>query len=94
MWTAPQDGHSFKTTVRNFPTHCPIKCKPMQERGRFFLIILNLATIEVIMHLEEQTLDEIMTNSELLGRREVEVKGTGTRLVPTGLVPTATGYKS
>jgi len=36
-----------------------------QERGRFFLIIL-LATIEVIMHLEEQTLDEIMTNSELL----------------------------
>lgn len=37
-----------------------------QERGRFFLIILNLATIEVIMHLEEQTLDEIMTNSELL----------------------------
>jgi hypothetical protein len=41
----------------------------MQERGRFFLIILNLATIEVIMHLEEQTLDEIMNNSELLGRR-------------------------
>jgi len=37
-----------------------------QERGRFFLIILNLATIEVIMHLEEQTLDEIMANSELL----------------------------
>jgi hypothetical protein len=37
-----------------------------QERGRFFLIILNLATIEVIMHLEEQSLDEIMTNSELL----------------------------
>ena len=53
-----------------------------QERGRFFLIILNLATIEVItlcllitlksvilkviMHLEEQSLDEIMANSELL----------------------------
>jgi len=37
-----------------------------QERGRFFLIILNLATIEVIMHLEEQSLDEIMDNSELL----------------------------
>ena len=37
-----------------------------QERGRFFLIILNLATIEVIMHLEEQSLDEIMENSELL----------------------------
>lgn len=37
-----------------------------QERGRFFLIILNLATIEVIMHLEEQSLDEIMSNSELL----------------------------
>jgi len=37
-----------------------------QERGRFFLIILNLATIEVIMHLEEQNLDEIMANSELL----------------------------
>jgi len=50
-------------------TLCPFKCKPMQERGRFFLIILNLATIEVIMHLEEQTLDEIMNNSELLGRR-------------------------
>ena len=37
-----------------------------QERGRFFLIILNLATIEVIMHLEEQSLDEIMEKSELL----------------------------
>jgi len=37
-----------------------------QERGRFFLIILNLATIEVIMHLEEQSLEEIMTQSELL----------------------------
>ena len=37
-----------------------------QERGRFFLIILNLATIEVIMHLEEQSLDEIMENCELL----------------------------
>jgi hypothetical protein len=44
----------------------------MQERGRFFLIILNLATIEVIMHLEEQTLDEIMTNSELLGEETEE----------------------
>ncbi len=54
-------------------TPCPFKCKPMQERGRFFLIILNLATIEVIMHLEEQTLDEIMTNSELLGRRGTSV---------------------
>jgi len=37
-----------------------------QERGRFFLIILNLATIEVIMHLEEQSLDDIMGQSELL----------------------------
>ncbi|XP_023331282.1 neurochondrin homolog [Eurytemora carolleeae] len=37
-----------------------------QERSRFFLIILNLATIEVIMLLEELTLDEIMANSELL----------------------------
>ena len=45
----------------------------MQERGRFFLIILNLATIEVIMHLEEQTLDEIMNNSELLGKTRIRL---------------------
>jgi len=45
---------------------CLTDNKETQEKGRFFLIILNLATIEVIMHLEEQSLDEIMENSELL----------------------------
>ena len=36
------------------------------EEGRFFFVVLNLACIEVIMHLEEQNLDIIMANSELL----------------------------
>ncbi len=36
------------------------------DEGRFFFVILNLACIEVIMHLEEQNLEIIMANSELL----------------------------
>jgi len=36
------------------------------DEGRFFFVILNMACIEVIMHLEEQNLDIVMANSELL----------------------------
>ena len=36
------------------------------DDGRFFFVILNMACIEVIMHLEEQNLEVVMTNSELL----------------------------
>lgn len=38
----------------------------IEEDARFFFVILNLACIEVIMHLEEHNLDIIMDNSELL----------------------------
>ena len=34
--------------------------------GKFFMIMLNLACIEVIMHLEEKKLEESVKNSELL----------------------------
>ena len=36
------------------------------EKGRFILIIVNLACIEVIMHLEEQKLEEALEHSQLL----------------------------
>jgi hypothetical protein len=36
------------------------------DEGRFFFVVLNMACIEVIMHLEAQNLDIVMVNSELL----------------------------
>ena len=36
------------------------------DEGRFFFVVLNMACIEVIMHLEENDIDIIMANSELL----------------------------
>ena len=36
------------------------------DGGRFLMIILNLACIEVIMHLEEQRLETALEDSELL----------------------------
>ncbi|QQP50650.1 Neurochondrin -like protein, partial [Caligus rogercresseyi] len=37
-----------------------------EERGKFFMILLNLVCIEVIMHLDEKKLDQMIQESDLV----------------------------
>lgn len=47
--------------------------------GKFFMVMLNLACIEVIMHLEEKRLEESVEDAELLVACYTVRKGRGKR---------------